>query len=54
LLYFRVLQKVLNRVGEFVEEHKRRREKKVISRGTDESKSARRRRKAFQDLKIWR
>jgi hypothetical protein len=54
LLYFRVLQKVLDRVGEFVEEHKRRREKKVISRGTDESKSARRRRKAFQDLKIWR
>ena len=54
LLYFRVLQKVLDRVGEFVAEHKRRREKKVISRGTDESKSARRRRKAFQDLKIWR
>ncbi len=53
-LYCRVLKKVLNRVGEFVEERKRRREKKVISRGTDESKSARRRRKAFQDLKIWR
>ena len=54
MLYFRVFQKVLDRVGEFVEERKRRREKKVISRGTDESKSARRRRKAFQDLKIWR
>ena len=54
LLYFRILQKVLDRIGEFVAEHKRRREKKVISRGTDESKSARKRRKAFQDLKIWR
>ena len=54
MLYFRVMQKVLDRVGEFVAERKRRREKKVISRGTDESKSARRRRKAFQDLKIWR
>ncbi|MCR5454650.1 MAG: ATP-binding cassette domain-containing protein [Bacteroidales bacterium] len=54
LLYFRVLKKVLHFVGEFVEERKRRREKKVISRGTDESKSARKRRKAFQDLPIWR
>lgn len=54
LLYFRVLKNVLNRFGEFMAERKRRREKQVISRGTDDAGGTRRRKKAFQDLSIWR
>lgn len=53
LLYYKVLLKIVNKIGQIVDEYLRQREKRLISRGTDDIRKSTHH-KAFSNLSIWR
>ena len=54
LLYYGVLRRILNRSENISRDYQDKKEAKIKQKGSEASVSNRKRRRSFQDLRIWR